>query len=360
MKNTTKKKKEKKLLQVMKIATDQCSDGIVITNAKVQEIKAKIIYTNEAFCKMTGYTYTELVGKTLSKLHGSKTDPKVLAQRRAALSSGHSFNGKLIKYRKNGSEFYNECDAAPVFDSNGEITNYIYIMKDVTERVNFEEKKEEIISVVSHEIKTPLTAINGFVEILKKKLAENSPEKNRKYLSIIKTEVDRLTGLTGELLETTRIKNRGVKPVKKLTDLDEIIRQVIKNVKITASGHKISRRGRIGILVNCDKNRIKQVITNLLTNAIQYSPEAEQVLVHITRQNNHAIVSVQDYGVGIPREKQKNIFEHYYRTADNNLAVSTGLGLYISAEIIRSHGGDIWVESAEGKGSIFSFSLPVS
>jgi PAS domain S-box-containing protein len=359
MKTATRRKKEKHLLQLMKQATDQSSDGILITNAKHDEEKAKIVYTNGAFCRTTGYSYSELVGKTLSKLHGPKTDPQVLADRRKKLSAGKSFSGNVIKYRKDGSEFYNECDAAPVFDSKGNIVNYIYIMRDVSERVSVERKKEELFSVVSHEIKTPLTAINGFVDILKTHINENNTTKNRTYLEIIKNEVNRLVRLTNELLETTRIKTAGFEPCKEPSDIDEVIKQVIKNVKISADSHKIIRRGSIGELVNCDKDRIKQVVTNLLVNAIKYSPKAEEVYVRVKKENSNVIVDVQDFGMGIPVDQQERVFERYYRATDKNKAVSTGLGLYISAEIIRSHEGKIWVESSEGKGSTFSFALPL-
>jgi PAS domain S-box-containing protein len=360
MKIATRRKKEKNLLQLMKRATDQSSDGIIITNAKYSEERAKILYTNAAFCKTTGYSYSELVGKSLSKLHGPKSDPQVLAERRLKLSKGNSFSGKLIKYRKDGSEYYNECDASPVFDSNGNITNYIYIMRDISEKVSVENKKDELFSVVSHEIKTPLTAINGFVDILRHHINENSANKNKMYLGIIKNEVDRLVSLTNEMLETTRIKMSGVVPNKQPSDLDEVIRQAIKNIKITADVHKINRRGKVGELINCDKDRIKQVVTNLLTNAVKYSSQDRDVYVRIKTENSNAIVSVQDFGIGIPPNKQQRVFERFYRATDKNQSVSTGLGLYISAEIIRSHGGKIWVESTEGKGSTFYFSLPFS
>lgn len=347
-------------MELTKKASDQSSNGIIITNEKLDEDKAKILYTNKKFCRMTGYTYEELIGKTLNKLHGPKTDPRVLTKRKTTLSQRSSFHGKLIKYRKDGSEFYNECDSAPIFNSKGEITNYIYIMRDVSQQILAEKNKEERVSVVSHELKTPLTAINGFVEILKKNIEKNNEDKNYEYLEIIKSEIERIEALTQELLDTTQVKPPGVKPNKHPSDIDEIIRQVIKKVKNTNNSHKIKRRGKIGKLVTCDKDRIMQVITNLLTNAIEYSPDAEQVVVSIKRENNNAIVSIQDFGIGIPTHKQEKIFERFYNETTTNQPVRSGLGLYIAAEIVRNHGGKIWLESIEGEGSVFSFCLPLS
>lgn len=360
MKNTTRKKKEKILMELTKRASDQSSNGIIITNAKLDEDKAKILYTNEKFCEMTGYNYEELIGETLNKLHGPKTDPQILTQRKMKLSKGSSFNGKLIKYRKDGSEFYNECDSAPVFNTKGEITNYLYVMRDVSQQILTKKNKEERVSVVSHELKTPLTAINGFVEILEKNIEKNNADKNHEYLEIIKAEIERLAGLTQELLETAPVKPPGVKPDKHPSDIDQIIRQVIRKIKSTTNSHKIKKRGRIGKLITCDKDRIMQVITNLLTNAIEYSPDAEQVVVFIKRENNNAIVSIQDFGIGIPSDKQEKIFEPIFNETEKGQPVRSGLGLSIAAEIVRNHGGKIWLESIEGKGSVFSFCLPLS
>jgi PAS domain S-box-containing protein len=359
MKITTVKKKEKQLLQLMKEATDQSSDGIVITNAKLMEDKAKILYVNSALCKMTGYTDSELIGKQLNKLHGPKTDPQILSERRHLLKLGKSFSAKITKYRKDGSEFCNETDSAPVYDNDGLLKNVIHIMRDVSERTTVDEKKEEFLSVVGYELKTPLTSINGFIEILKKHLGDNNSDKNAEYLTIIKSEVNRLIILTNEILESTRMKKTRIQPKKKLTNIDDIIRQAIKNIKISANSHKINRRGKIGQPIYCDSERIKQVITNLLTNAIKYSPQSKDVNVQIKKENSNAVVSIQDFGIGIPSDKKDKVFDRFYRPTDKNKSVSTGLGLYISSEIVRSHGGSIWVESTEGQGSVFFFSLPV-
>jgi PAS domain S-box-containing protein len=358
MKNTTRRRKEKKLLELMKRATDQCFDGIIITDSKLDS--AKIIYTNNEFCSITRYRSDELVGKSLTILHGPKTNPQFLARRRTSLAAGHSFKGRTVKYRKDGSEFYSESDSAPVFNQEGKITNFIYIIRDISKQVSAEEDKEEIVSVVGHEIKTPLTAIKGFIEILKKRMQEKSYSKTNEYLSIINSEVDRLVKLSNELLGTTQIQTIGILPNKQESDMDDVIRQVIKNIKIAYSSHRIRRRGKIGEVVNCDKDRIRQVITNLLTNAIKYSPNAKDVFVKISKENNNAIISIQDFGIGIAIDKQQKIFERYYRATNTNHTSSSGLGLYISAEIIKNHDGKIWVESTEGQGSIFSFSLPLS
>lgn len=360
MKLTTRRKKERKMLELMKRAADQSSDGIVITNAKLDDSHSKIVYTNKTFCHMTGYSPSELIGKSLLLLHGSKTDPKVLTHRREKLSAGEEFHGKIVKYRKDGSEFYNECDVAPVYNSENKITNYMYIMRDITKQVSMEENKVELVSVVSNEIKTPLTAIKGFVEILKKSIREQKYDKAGEYLTIIDSETDRVLELTRALLETNRIEALGFEPEKQLSNLDDVIRQVIKNVKITALSHKIKRRGKIKEEVNCDKDRIGLVITNLLTNAIKYSPDAKEVYVLVKKEHNSVTISVQDFGIGIPPEKQELIFDRYYRSSDSGNSKSSGLGLYIAAEIVRNHNGKIWVESSVGKGSVFSFSIPLT
>lgn len=360
MKIATRRKKEKQLMELMKRATDQCSDGIVITNAKLDNDNAKILYTNNAFCNMTGYCYNELVGKSLLILHGPRTDPQILARRRIQLSEGHSFNGKLVKYRKDGSEFYSECDSAPVFSRNGEITHYIYIMRDVSKQVSTEKNKEKLVNVVSNEIKTPLTSIKGFIHILRKRINEQRFDKSGEYLTLIDSETERIIKLTNKLLKMTRFKTVGVVPNKKPCDLDITVRQVIKNIKFSSNAHKIKRRGKIGIVVSCDEERIREVLANLLTNAIKYSPSAKEVFVYVKKNNSHVLISVQDFGIGIPMNRQEVIFSRLTPTTNGHQSVSSGVGLYIASEIVKSHGGKIWVESTEGRGSIFTFSIPIA
>lgn len=362
MKITTRKRKERRLLELIKNAADQSSDGILITNAKLNYHSQKILYVNKQFYALTGYKYPELIGKNIHRLLGSKTNPKIIARLRRNLSHGENFLGRMVNYRKDGSEFYMEWDISPVSAYEGKTTHFFSIVRDVSEQITTENGKQERIGIVGHELKTPLTSLKGLVAILKKHMVEenySNKKKNIEYLALMESEVERLIGLTEELLNTTRRKTIGVRPDKQPCDLDCIIRQVIKNVKIAYNTHKIKRRGKIGTLVSCDKDRIMQVVTNLLTNAIKYSPNADQVFMTIERENNHAIIKIQDFGMGIPKEKQEKIFERFYRATDKNQSVSTGLGLYIASEIVRNHDGKIWVESTEGKGSVFSFSLPL-
>jgi PAS domain S-box-containing protein len=359
MKNTTRRKKERRLLDLVKIAADQCGDGIIITNASFDYNNPKILYANQEFCDMTGYILEEIIGKNTRLLQGPKTDLIILARLRMTLSAGKSFHGRTINYRKDGSEFYIEWDIAPIFNSEEKVTHFISIIRDITDEVSAKNSKDELVNVVSNELKSPLLSIKGFVDMLKYNLNERSEEKNNEYLAIITGEIDRLLRLADELLDTTETKIVGVQPDKKLCDLDDIVRQVIKNIKSTYSSHKIKRRGKIGSLVNCDKSRIRKVVTNLLTFAIKASPDGEHVCLNIEKENDQAVIRVQDFGQGIPDEQQETLFEQTFSPSHNTKSVNSDMELYIAADIVRNHDGKIWVESTEGKGSIFSFSLPL-
>jgi len=360
MKLGTRRKKEKKFLELLKAAADYCSDAITITAIKSNEFHREVVYANKAYSIMTGYKESEVLGKSMRVLQGLKTDPAIYIRLRKKLMASQSFHGKSIYYRKDRSEFYMEWDAAPIFDQEGRMTHFISVLRDITKKVTIEEAKDERIEVVSHELKTPLTAIKGFVEIMKRRAPDDVQSKTREYLDVIESEVERLILLTNELLETTQDKTSAVQPTKMPCNLDDVILQVVKNIRVTTRSHKIKRRGEIGTTVNCDRDRITQVLTNLLVNAIKYSPEASQVYLWVKRDEHHVIISIQDFGIGIAPEKQESIFKRFYRATDKKQAVSSGLGLYIASEIIRNHGGNIWVDSTEGKGSTFSFNLPLS
>ncbi len=149
---------------------------------------------------------------------------------------------------------------------------------------------------------------------------------------------------------------------KETTDLSEIIKETVEVFQYTTSTHTISIDRQITRPIPIDKERIREVIVNLLVNAIKYSPDADTIVVKLREEKRHVVVSVQDFGPGIPQEAQSKIFERFFRIKNSNHAYNVkglGLGLYIASEIIKAHKGKLWVESMEGKGSTFSFSLPI-
>lgn len=219
--------------------------------------------------------------------------------------------------------------------------------------------RDEFISIVSHELKTPITSLKMYVQILRRQVKFDP--KATSYVSRVEAQVQRLTVLIGDLLDVSRIQ------VGKLAfhiedfSIDEMVEEVIENIQLTTQ-QKIILDGRAGYQVRGDRDRIGQVLTNLLTNAVKYSSASKKIIVSIEKTEKNVTISVQDFGPGIEKANLDRIFDRFYQVKDPHQIASQGLGmgLYISREIMRRHGSDLLVKSKIGEGSTFRFSLPLA
>lgn len=219
-------------------------------------------------------------------------------------------------------------------------------------------KKDEFIGLASHELKTPLTSITAYLQILER---TQSNEKNHKFLNRTIQQVNKLTALVSDLLDVSKIEAGKLQLLKKNFDIKSILEESIELIGHSHTNHKISLSTAINTLsIYGDPNRIEQVIINLLTNAIKYSPSEYEVEISLEHIGNQVKVGVKDSGIGIPRKMCNQIFSRFYRVDGLSPHMSgLGIGLYISKEIITQHNGKIWVESELGKGSTFWFTLPI-
>jgi len=218
--------------------------------------------------------------------------------------------------------------------------------------------RDEFISIASHELKTPVTSLKMYVQVTKKQIeAKGGDGKN---LEKMDNQVDKLTHLIQDLLNVSRFQAGMLDYNDDLFDLDALVDEVVDNIQPTTPKHLIKIDGILKKKVWGDKDRIGQVITNLLTNAVKYSPNADKVLITLTPELNFATVTVQDFGIGIDKQHLNKLFERFYRVNDmeEKTFPGLGLGLYISNEIIKRYGGKMKVVSQKGKGSQFSFTLP--
>jgi two-component system OmpR family sensor kinase len=222
------------------------------------------------------------------------------------------------------------------------------------------DEKDEFISIASHELKTPLTSIKAFAQILERTFTQKGDTQSQAYLHRMNIQINRLSNLVMDLLDVTKIQAGKVSLRKEQFDINTLIDEVIADVS-PATKHIIKRKGHAQVIVTADPGRIDQVLTNFLSNAIKYSPGNAEIIVHLEIRKNTVVVGVQDFGVGVPKEEVDKIFDRFYQVKKNRVRhdPSLGLGLYISSEIIARHHGKIWVESTENNGSTFYFSLPI-
>ena len=224
-----------------------------------------------------------------------------------------------------------------------------------------EKRRNEFISVVVHELKTPLTSLKGYAQLLHRKNVKTGDEQSTHMTERIVSQVDKLTNLINDLLDVTRITNNQLSLHEEPFAFDQLVEEIISELQLTAEDQTIYREGESGQAVWGDRIRIGQVISNLLSNAIKYAPKADRILVKTAVAGNAITLCVQDFGPGIPKEFKKKVFDPFFRIekAVSTNAPGLGLGLHIAAEIIRRHRGSMWVESTEGMGATFCFILPV-
>src|SRR5215217_6409825 len=233
-------------------------------------------------------------------------------------------------------------------------------IEDITERKAIEQRKDDFLSIASHELKTPLTTVMGYVQMLQRLMPGDSSDKFKSVMAKTGTYVDRLNQLVGELLDVSRIQTGNIELHRVPFDFDKMVAETIEGLQTATPNYRITATGKAGIEYNGDESHLVQVLTNLISNAIKYSPEGSDVAIFTSRVSNFIKVSIKDQGMGIKEDELKKIFTRFYRVGEiQKHYPGMGIGLYICDQIIKNHGGTLWAESEVGKGSVFSFTLPI-
>ena len=248
------------------------------------------------------------------------------------------------------------------------ISSILLVIEDITERIQRENEKQqqleqrtEFLAVASHELKTPVTSLKSYTQILFARFTKAGDERSAALLAKMNNQLDKLIGLISALLDVTKIDAGQFVWQQETFDLNLLVKDIVEEVGYTTEHHEIRIEGTLPLPVFGDRERIGQVLTNLLTNALKYSPQANAVLVKLTTDAQNVTVSVQDFGIGIAPEKHEHVFERFFRVSDpeHETFPGLGLGLFISAQIVKRHAGRMWVESRVGVGSTFFFTLPL-
>jgi PAS domain S-box-containing protein len=325
--------------------------------------KGDVIYESESIEEILGYKPADRIHKNIfinTIVHPDDMKKKENMFRNALAHPGKDITSEFRLLHKDGT--YRVMEAVCInllhdFKINGILANY----RDITERRALEKQKEQFIGIASHELKTPVTSIKGYVQVLEQVLEEGS---NKEALSLLKKmdgQIDRLTNLIKDLLDVTQI-GEGILKLKKADfDLNQLVTEVVGEIQPTALKHIIASELQPLPLVSGDKEKIRQVLVNILSNAIKYSPGGRKVEVRSQISDQSVIVSVKDYGIGMSDETQKKIFNRFFRDLDPAMSTfpGLGLGLYIASEILKVHSGNMWVKSSLNEGSEFFFSLPL-
>lgn len=357
---TTREKKLEAVLQSI-------SEGVVVLDAN-----HRIYLFNDSALKMLGLSSNEILGKMFSEVidfRDEVTDESrnALVEKAFQGESITSHIGSVLK-RKDGKLIPVNESASPIFNEQKEVQRVVIVFRDATEQRKIDKMRSEFVSVVSHQLRTPLTSINWYVELLNDPDAsQNLNDAQKESIQRIGEGNQRMINLVNDLLNVSRIetgRNFTLKPEK--ADIVSLVSEVIDEQRIIAEkkGMKIifDNKGINELMLNIDKEKIRQVMMNLLSNAVKYSLPNTEVLLRFGKDEVFIYLDFIDSGIGIPEDQQGRVFEKFFR-ADNAVTQQTegtGLGMYIGKSIARAHGGDITFYSKLSEGSTFTLKLPLS
>lgn len=325
---------------------------------EIDMVSRKMI-TDSRLNQIFGYVQQQ-VSRTdfISAIYPDDLEIRKQAFKEALITGQLKFEVRIIW--KDKSVHWIKTTGKLIYDLHNKPIKIHGVVQDITTGKETELHKDDFISIVSHELKTPLTSLKGYSYILIQKFALLQNLETTDMLSKMNDQINRLIYIVQDLLDVTRIEANKIRFREDNFDLGELLQKIAEEVQSTTQTHQIIITQIYNGIVFADKERTSQVIANLLGNAIRYSPGAERVIISATAQEDQMICSIKDFGKGVPKNKQTKIFERFYQVSDiNRFNAGLGLGLYISAQIIIRQNGKIWLESEPGKGATFYFSLPL-
>jgi PAS domain S-box-containing protein len=339
--------------------------GIIENNAEgflMTDEYGVINYMCLSVQEILGYEQNELLGMPLEALvHPDEIKTFNIRFLNVLVKDGRSMSFlQRLKTKQGDWKWIEGCVNNMLKDSN--IRRIVFNFRNVTERISQARQQEDFVHMAAHELKTPITALRGYLQLLQINHRKENRDKDDSILSRMNKQTDRLLNLIDEMLNVTRIRAGELLYHFSLFDLNETVRDVADSFKVTANNHRITLMAEPVPHVNGDKDRISQVLANLINNAIKYAPDAAEIIVTVSAESDKVVIKVKDHGIGIPKEQQTKIFERFYRseTLPKNTYQGLGLGLYIAMDIIKKHSGKMGVDSEPGKGAEFWFTLPLN
>lgn len=353
LRKTVKKMHERDM--IFKALVEKSAEGITMQNAEGMRI-----YCSPSVEAIMGYTAEELAQQQPWQL-SHETEVLNVKEQFYRLAS-HPGKTITILHRvkhKNGKWIWLESRLTNLLHDpmvNAIICNFT----DVTDRVYLEKQREDFIGVASHELKTPLTSLKAFTQVLENRFKNSTDTSSHEIITKIDTQVKRIVSMINDMLDVSSLQAGGLNFNIAKFDLNELINEVGQSLQQTTRKHRIVIELAPVNAVPGDRERIGQIVNNFIVNAIKYSPNADMIEITSKVDDDYVTVFVRDYGIGIPQAEQKNIFDKFYRVGNSQKAFQgLGLGLFICYQIVEIHKGKIGVISEEGQGSTFWFSLPL-
>lgn len=328
-------------------------------------------FANDAFIDF--YGVRDYIGQSSARLDQPEVDPKITEIEQHVLQTGETYVAKSFLIQrmnpvtKDMDDYWFDFILTPVYSDLGEIDGIAFFGFEVTDLLRAQQatkelmqRKDEFLSIASHELKTPITSIQGFLQLaLRLAEKENADKRMLSFIGKANRQLGNLTSLVSDLLDVTKIQAGQMQFNYGTFNIKGLIEQCVGDI-ISTEHHEILIADIDDVEIYGDQHRVEQVINNFLSNAIKYSPDTKTATIYTEIIDKQLKVSVKDYGIGIPTDKIDHVFDRFVRVHDTSMLFSgLGLGLYISAEIVRRHNGTIGVNSKENEGSEFWFKLPL-
>lgn len=318
--------------------------------------QGQLNYVNQVVADDFGFPGPEIVGHGWQAFIHPDDLPSCLLAWQQALTSGEEYLTEFRLKFANGAYNWHLARAVPLIE-NGEISLWLGTNTNIEQQKRTEQRKDEFLSIASHELKTPLTGIKAFTQLMQK---NTDPSRTASYIQKSTDNIHRLEKLINDLLDVTKINAGKLSYDLQPFNFSQMLKDSVESAQLTTS-HQINLEQTENLTITGDRLRLEQVINNFLSNAIKYSPDGKQVNLKSQPSGEALIVSVQDFGIGIQQQHIQRLFDRYYRIDNSSKRFEgLGLGLYISSEIIKRHRGTFWIESEPGKGSTFYFRLPLT
>jgi len=321
------------------------ADGIVAVDRE-----GHVVLWNNAAVEITGVPREEAMGRT----------PAQVLQRTLEAGGEASAGNRLVSITRGGEEIWLSLTEAIMRDPAGAVAGRIFAFRDISAERLVEQMKSEFVSTVSQRLRAPLTSIYGFAETLLRQDVMFGDEERATFVGYIASEAERLTTIVDALLNVARLDTGDLRVDLAKTDVGSVVSEVVEGAN-AAEGREFVVQLEDGPLeAEADSDKLRQILDQLLENAVRFSPSGGKVTVAARRRADAVEVSVADEGPGVPAGERQRIFSKFYRADGAREAGGTGLGLFIAQGLVAAMGGKIWVESTEGEGASFVFDLPLA
>jgi PAS domain S-box-containing protein len=343
-------------LRLQSVALSSAGNGILIADRN-----GRIVWVNPAFSKMTGYALQEAVGRMSNLLRSGVHDQAYYEKLWSTILSGQVWQGEMINRRKDGSTYIEEQTIAPVVDTYGNVTHFVAIKNDISERKQLEQMRDNLLHTLVHDLRNPLNNIISSLNIaMFEATPVANPEAHDSFMTVAQISAQRMETLVSSILDLTKLESGSMPLNRERINLEQVVESVLLMQATLANTKNLELQNLVSPEMPpawADPALIGRVLQNLIDNAIKFGPDGSHIEIGaaLDERKQNVVVSVHDHGVGIPPELRSRLFQKFAAGSRG-----TGIGLAFCRLAIEAHGGKIWVESETDEGTTFYFSLPIS